>query len=198
MKAVLGILVVLLLVALIVGGVAVGKYNSLVQERNKVDQQWAQVENQLQRRADLIPNIVNTVKGYAKQESDIFVKIAEARSKLLAAPTIEAKMEANEKLSQVMRDGGLLGTGGRFLNIAEQYPQLKSDQSFLRLQDELAGTENRLAQERRLYNEVVTSYNNMRQTFPTILIAGMMGFQDKPLFKAEAEAKTVPKVDFSK
>lgn len=198
MKAALGILAVLVLVALIIGGLAVGKYNSLVQESNKVDQQWAQVENQLQRRADLIPNLVNTVKGYAQQESDIFVKIAEARSKLLAAPTIEAKMEANENLSRVMRDGGLLGTGGRFLNIAEQYPQLKSDQSFLRLQDELAGTENRLAQERRLYNEVVTNYNNLRQTFPTVLIAGMMGFQNKPLFKAEAEAKQVPKVDFSK
>ncbi|HEX4948398.1 MAG TPA: LemA family protein [Blastocatellia bacterium] len=198
MKAVLGILAVLVVVILIVAGLAVGKYNSLVQERNKVDQQWAQVENQLQRRADLIPNLVNTVKGYAKQESDIFTKIAEARSKLLAAPTIEAKMEANEQLSRAMRDGGLLGTGGRFLSIAEQYPQLKSDQSFLRLQDELAGTENRLAQERRIYNEVVTNYNNMRQTFPTVLIAGLMGFQDKPLFKAEAEAKTVPKVDFGK
>ena len=94
--------------------------------------------------------------------------------------------------------GGLLGTGGRFLNIVEQYPQLKSDQNFMKLQDELAGTENRLAIARKDYNESVTAYNNSRQTFPTVLIAGMLGFQDKPFFKADAEAKTAPKVDFSK
>ncbi len=200
MKAVLGILAVLVLVVLIIGGLAVGKYNGLVKERNNVDQQWAQVENQLQRRADLIGNLVGTVKGITKQESDVFVKIAEARSKLLAVPAgdVEGKMAANEKLSQTMRDGGLLGTGGRFLNIVEQYPQLKSSENFMKLQDELAGTENRLAVARKDYNESVTAYNNMRQTFPTVLIAGMLGFQDKPFFKAEAEAKTAPKVDFSK
>lgn len=197
-KAVLGILAVLVILVLIIGGLAVGKYNGLVQERNKVDQQWSQVENQLQRRADLIGNLVGTVKGITKQENDVFVRIAEARSKLLAAPTVEGKMDANEQLSKAMRDGGLLGTGGRFLNIAENYPQLKSSENFMKLQDELAGTENRLAVARKDYNEAVTSYNNKRQTFPTVLIAGLMGFQDKPYFKAEAEAKTAPKVDFSK
>lgn len=200
MKALLGVLAVLVLIALIIGGLAVGKYNSLVKVGNNVDQQWAQVENQLQRRADLIGNLVGTVKGITKQESDVFVKIAEARAKLLAVPSgdVEGKMAANEKLSQTMRDGGLLGTGGRFLNIVEQYPQLKSSENFMKLQDELAGTENRLAVARKDYNESVTVYNNIRQTFPTVLIAGMMGFKDKPYFKAEAEAKTAPKVDFGK
>ena len=200
MKAVLVILGVLLALALLIGGVLVGKYNGLTVSRNNVDQQWSQVENQLQRRADLIPNIVGTVKGIAKQEQDVFVKIAEARSQLLAVPSgdIPGKMAADAKLTQTMRDGGLLGSGGRFLNIVEQYPQLKSDQNFMKLQDELAGTENRLTVARKDYNESVTAYNNSRQTFPTVLIAGMLGFQDKPLFKADAEAKTAPKVDFSK
>ncbi len=200
MKAVLVILGVLLALALLIGGVMVSKYNGLTVSSNNVAQQWSQVENQMQRRADLIPNIVGTVKGIAKQEQDVFVKIAEARSKLLAVPAgdIQGKMDADAKLTQTMRDGGLLGTGGRFLNIVEQYPQLKSDQNFMKLQDELAGTENRLSVARRDYNLAVTDYNNSRQTFPTVLIAGMLGFQDKPLFKADAEAKTAPKVDFSK
>lgn len=200
MKAGLGILAVLLVLALIIGGVMVSKYNNLTTSRNNVDNAWSQVENQMQRRADLIPNIVNTVKGIAKQEQDVFVKIAEARSKLLAVPSgdIEGKMAADANLTQAMRTGGLLGTGGRFLSVVENNPVLKSDQNFLKLQDELAGTENRLATERRNYNTAVTAYNNSRQTFPTVLIAGMLGFQDKPLFKADAEAKTAPKVDFSK
>ena len=199
-KGILGILAVIVLIALIIGGMAVGNYNKLVGVRNGVDGKWAQVENQMQRRADLIGNLVGTVKGITKQETDVFVKIAEARSKLLAVPSgdIDGKMAANENLSKAMNAGGLLGTGGRFLNIAEQYPQLKSSENFMKLQDELAGTENRMAQSRKDYNESVQSYNTMRQTFPTVLIAGLMGFQDKPFFKADAEAKTAPKVDFSK
>jgi LemA protein len=193
-----GILIGCLLgLALVIG---VGKYNGLTVSRNNVDQQWSQVENQLQMRSDKIPNIVATVKGVAKQEQDVFVKIAEARSQLLAVPAgdIQGKMDADAKLTQTIRDGGLLGTGGRFLNIAEKWPDLKSYENFLKLQDELSGTENRLAIARRNYNLAVTDYNNSRQTFPTVLIAGMLGFQDKPLFKADAEAKTAPKVDFSK
>ena len=199
-KGILGILAVIVLIALIIGGMAVGSYNKLVGVRNGVDGKWAQVENQMQRRADLIGNLVGTVKGITKQETDVFVKIAEARSKLLAVPSgdIDGKMAANENLSKAMNAGGLLGTGGRFLNITEQYPQLKSSENFMKLQDELAGTENRMAQSRKDYNESVQSYNTMRQTFPTVLIAGLMGFQDKPFFKADAEAKTAPKVDFSK
>ena len=199
-KGILGILAVIVLIALIIGGMAVGSYNKLVGVRNGVDGKWAQVENQMQRRADLIGNLVGTVKGITKQETDVFVKIAEARSKLLAVPSgdIDGKMAANENLSKAMNAGGLLGTGGRFLSIVEKFPELKSSENFLKLQDELAGTENRMAQSRKDYNESVQGYNMMRQTFPTVLIAGLMGFQDKPFFKADAEAKTAPKVDFSR
>ncbi len=197
-KTALVILGVILLCVLVLGGWALGSYNSLVKLSNAVDTQWSQVENQMQRRADLIPNLVNTVKGYAGQEKEIFTRIAEARSRLLSATTPEQKIEADGQLTQALRDGGLLGTGGRFLSITEQYPELKSNQNFMSLQYELAGAENRLSQERRLYNLAVQDYNNSRQTFPNVLVAGLMGFKDKPLFKADEGAKQAPKVDFSK
>jgi len=197
---------VIIVVLLIFGGGAVGGYNTLVGKRNNVDNNWAQVENQLQRRADLIPNLVNTVKGYANFEQETLTRIADARSRILSATaTPEEKMEASNQMSAAARQagllpggGGILGTGGRFLSITEQFPQLKSDQQFLRLQDELAGTENRLSVSRRDYNNSVNDYNTTRQTFPTVLIAGLMGFQDKPFFKAEETAKQVPRVDFGK
>ena len=208
-KAILGVLAVLLLLVLVIGGWVAGKYNGLVASRNQVDGKWAQVENNLQRRADLIPNLVNAVKGYVKLEESVFTKIAEARSKIQSSSsTPEEKMAASNQMTDVARGagllpgggggGGILGTGGRFLSIVEQYPQLKSDTQFLKLQDELAGTENRLAVARKDYNEAVQSYNTTRQTFPTVMIAGMLNFQDKPFFKAEEGAKTAPKVDFSK
>jgi LemA protein len=197
-KTALVILGVIILAVLLIGGWALGGYNSLITKRNVVDQQWSQVENQMQRRADLIPNIVATVKGYAGQEKEIFTRIAEARSRLLSATTPEDKITADNQLSQAMRDGGLLGTGGRFLAITETYPQLKSDQNFMRLQDELAGTENRMAVARKDYNDAVTDYNTTKQRFPTVLIAGLMGFQDKPLFRADEGARQAPKVDFGK
>ncbi|QQS49170.1 MAG: LemA family protein [Acidobacteriota bacterium] len=196
-KIALVILGVIILFALIIGGAALSSYNTLVTKRNDADKQWSQVENQMQRRADLIPNIVGTVKGIAGQEKEVFTRIAEARSRLLAATTPEEKIEADGRLTQAMRDGGLLGAGGRFLMITEQYPQLKSNENFMRLQDELAGTENRMAVARRDYNESVTDYNTTKQKFPTVMIAGLMGFQDKPLFKADEGARTAPKVDFS-
>lgn len=204
-KTALVILGVILLFVLIIGGWAFGSYNNLVEQRNIVDKQWAQVENMLQRRADLIPNLVNTVKGFANLEQGILTKIADSRSKILSATaTPEEKMDASNQMTAAARqaglipggNGGILGTGGRFLSITEQYPQLKSDQSFLRLQDELAGTENRMAVSRKDYNEAVTTYNTARQKFPTVIIAGMMGFQDKPLFKAEEGARQAPKVQF--
>lgn len=206
-KALLGVLAVILLLVLIIGGWTAGKYNGLVASRNNVDAKWAQVENNLQRRADLIPNLVNAVKGYVKLEESVFTKIAEARAKIQSTTaTPEEKMAASNQMTDVARsaglipggNGGILGTGGRFLSIVEQYPQLKSDQQFLKLQDELAGTENRLAIARKDYNESVQTYNTTRQTFPTVIIAGMLGFQDKPFFKAEEGARTAPKVDFSK
>jgi LemA protein len=206
-KTAIVIVGVLVLIALIFGGAAVGGYNTLVGKRNGVDSNWAQVENQLQRRADLIPNLVNTVKGYANFEQETLTRIADARSRILSpTATPEQKMEASNQMSAAARqagllpggDGGILGSGGRFLSITEQFPQLKSDQQFLRLQDELAGTENRLGVSRRDYNNSVNDYNTTRQTFPTVLIAGLMGFQDKPFFKAEETARQVPRVDFGK
>lgn len=202
-KTGLVILGVVVLVVLIIAGVAFSSYNTLVTKRQKVDAQWSMVENQMQRRADLIPNIVGTVKGVAGLEERVFTKVAEARTQLLSTmqnpnSTTEDKIAADNKLNQSLRDGGLLGTGGRFLSITENYPQLKSNESFLKLQDELAGTENRLAIARRDYTLAAQDYNTTRSRFPTVLMAGLMGFKEKPYFKADEGARQAPKVDFSK
>lgn len=202
-KATLIILAVVVVILLIIGLVGFGSYNTLVTKRQNVDAQWALVQNQMQRRADLIPNIVATVKGIAGLEERVFTKIAEARSQLLSTmqnpnSTTEDKIAADNNLTQAMRDGGLLGTGGRFLSITENYPQLKSNESFMRLQDELAGTENRLATARRDYTLAAQDYNTTRSKFPTVLIAGLMGFKQQPYFQADQAAQQVPKVDFSK
>jgi LemA protein len=206
-KIALIIVGVIVLAALFIGGWAINSYNTLNVKRLAVEENWSGVENNLQRRADLIPNLVGTVKGVANLEESVLTKIADSRSKILSQSTTpEEKMEASNQMTDAARQaglipggsGGILGTGGRFLSITEQYPQLKSDQSFLRLQDELAGTENRLAVSRRDYNTAVTGYNTSRQRFPTVLLAGMLGFQDKPYFKAEESAQQAPKVDFSK
>ncbi len=196
-KIALVILGVLLVAVLLIGMWGLGGYNSLVEQRNIVDKQWAQVENNLQRRADLIPNLVNTVKGYAKLEEGVLTQIAQAQT-IMKAPgsTPEQKMDASNQMTGALQRGGLLG--GPFLTLMQTYPQLKSDQQFLRLQDELAGTENRLAVARKDYNDAVTTYNTSRQKFPTVVIANFTGFQDKPFFKAEESAKAAPKVDFSK
>ena len=201
---VLGIVLgIVILLVLIVGGGAISTYNTLVTRQQNVNAKWSQVENQMQRRADLIPNIVATVKGVAGLEERVFTKIAEARSQLLSTmqnpnSTTADKIAADSKLDQTLRDGGLLGTGGRFLAITEQYPQLKSNESFLKLQDELAGTENRLATARYDYTQAAQDYNTTRSRFPAVLIAGLMGFKEQPYFKAEEGARQAPKVDFNK
>jgi LemA protein len=197
------VLGVIIVIAILLGLVGIGSYNSLVTKRQKVDARWSEVQNQMQRRADLIPNIVGTVKGIAGLEERVFTKIAEARSQLLSTiqnpnSTTEEKIAADNNLTQSMRDGGLLGSGGRFLSIAENYPQLKSNESFLRLQDELAGTENRLATARRDYTLAAQDYNTSRSRFPMVLFANMMGFKAQPYFQADQGAQQVPKVDFSK
>jgi len=197
------VLAVIVVIVILFGLVGIGSYNSLVTKRQSVDAQWSEVQNQMQRRADLIPNIVGTVKGVAGLEERVFTKIAEARSQLLSTiqnpnSTTEDKIAADQHLTQAMRDGGLLGTGGRFLSIAENYPQLKSNESFLKLQDELAGTENRLATARRDYTLAAQDYNTTRSKFPMVLFAGMMGFKAQPYFQADPGAQQVPKVDFSK
>ncbi|WAM33885.1 LemA family protein [Caldicellulosiruptor morganii] len=163
-------------------------YNGLVKAEENVSSKWSQVENQLQRRADLIPNLVNTVKGYAKHEKEILEKLAEARSKLINSKTVEDKAKADEELS------GLLS---RLLVIVENYPDLKADRTFTMLMDELSGTENRIAVARKDYNDAVMSYNTRIKVFPTVVIARLFGFEPKPYFRAQESANQVPKVDFS-
>src|SRR5262244_680386 len=194
LAVVLGIVILLVLV---LGGSVIRGYNTMVTKQQNVQAKWSQVENQMQRRADLIPNIVGTVKGIAGLEERVFTKIAEARSQLLSTmqnpnSTTEDKIAADGKLNQALRDGGLLGTGGRFLSITENYPQLKSNESFLKLQDELAGTENRLATARNDYNLAAQDYNTTRNRFPTVLIAGLMGFKEQAYFKADEGARQAP------
>ena len=188
MKIALIVLAVVILVVLVGFGQAVGARNSLVTERTAIDNQWAQVDVALQRRADLIPHLGETVKRLAQHEETVFKDIADARAALLrpgAAPA--EKIAANGALDSAL---------GRLLVITENYPNLKSNENFLRLQDELAGTENRIAIERRKYNEVVTKYNTDIQLFPKNLAAGMFGFTPREYFKADSAARTVPKVSF--
>ncbi len=181
------VLAVVIGAVLLVAVVGMGQYNSLVRTRESVDASWAQVENVLQRRADLIPNLVETVRGYASHEREIFTAVADARSRLLGAQDPAEAAEANQGLDSAL---------GRLLAIAENYPQLRASETFTRLQDELAGTENRIAVERRRYNEEVRSYNETVRTFPTNLFAGMFGFESREYFEAEAGAQEVPRVDF--
>jgi LemA protein len=179
---------VLVLIALLAGGQYVGVRNTLVAKNESVKAAWSQVDIVLQRRADLIPNLVETVKGYAKQEQTVFGDIAKARSALLSAGTPEQKIAANGQL-----DGAI----GRLLLIVENYPQLKSNENFLRLQDELAGTENRIAVERKRYNDALQDYNTYVQTFPNNVFARWAGFQpNRAYFTATEESRQVPKVSF--
>jgi len=164
-----------------------GNYNKFVQLDTTVKSSWAQVENQLQRRYDLIPNLVETVKGYAKQEKDVLVEVTNARAKVGGAGNVPDKITANNQLS---------GALSRLMVVVEKYPDLKSNQNFMALQDELAGTENRIAVERMRYNEAVQIYNQTIKSFPANMIAGMYGFKDAAFFEAPKEAKGAPKVKF--
>jgi len=164
-----------------------GTYNSLVTLDESVKAAWAQVENQLQRRYDLIPNYVETVKGYAAHEKELFVKVTEARSRVAGAKSIPDKIQANNSLA---------GALSRLLVVVERYPDLKANTNFIRLQDELAGTENRIAVERRRYNETVKVYNIRIRRFPTNLLAGMFGFERAAFFEVPKERQEAPKVKF--
>jgi LemA protein len=180
---------IILLVTLVGFGQYVGVKNNLVSKNEAVKAAWSQVDIVLQRRADLIPNLVETVKGYAKQEQTVFGDIAKARSALLSAGTPQEKMAANGQL-----DGAL----GRLLVIVENYPQLKSNENFLRLQDELAGTENRIAVERKRYNDTLRDYNTYVQQFPNSFFAGFAGFKaNEAYFTATEGSRVVPKINFS-
>ena len=190
MKVALAILAILLVIGLLVGSAFVSRRNQMAVKREAVNAAWSQVDVVLQRRADLIPNLVETVKGYAAQEQAVFGEIARARSTLLNAKTPADKIAANQQLDSAL---------GRLLVVVENYPQLKSNENFLRLQDELAGTENRIAVERRRYNETLQDYNTYISLFPNNLIASMSGFaRNDAYFKADEGSRQAPKVNFEK
>lgn len=179
-------LVVLLVLATASSGCS---YNRFVSQEEAIKTQWAQVENQLQRRNDLVPNLVETVKGVAQQERDVFGQIAESRAKLAGAQTPEQTIQAANEQSAAL---------ARLLVIVENYPQLRSNEQFARLMDELSGTENRIAVERMRYNERVQEYNTSRRQFPSNITAGIFGFEEYPVFNAPPEAERVPRVDFGR
>jgi LemA protein len=186
-----GLIVIIVLVLIVLAGFGqyVGVRNTLVTKNEAVKASWSQVDIVLQRRADLIPNLVETVKGYAQQEQTVFGDIAKARSALLSAGSPQDKIAANQQL-----DGAL----GRLLLIVENYPQLKSNENFLRLQDELAGTENRIAVERKRYNDTLQDYDTYIQKFPNNIYAGWAGFKpNEAYFAATEQSRQVPKVNFA-
>src|SRR6202171_1781789 len=188
MKKVLIVLIVLVVVALMLGSSFISRRNQMAVKREAVNAAWAQVDVVLQRRADLIPNLVETVKGFAAQEQTVFGDIAKARSALLGAHSPAEKIAANGQLDSAL---------GRLLVVVENYPQLRSNENFLRLQDELAGTENRIAVERRNYNQVLQDYNTYISLFPNNIIASLAGFtRNDAYFKTEPGARQAPKVNF--
>jgi LemA protein len=178
---------VILLLVISLYGFFKGTYNRFVSMDEAVKSSWAQVENQLQRRYDLIPNLVETVKGYAKQEKDVLVEVTNARAKVGGAANVPDKITANNELS---------GALSRLMVVVERYPDLKSNQNFIRLQDELAGTENRIAVERMRYNDAVKAYNVAIRSFPANLLTGMFSFAKATFFEAPAAAKATPQVKF--
>lgn len=188
MKKLVGPVGIIVIVLIVLALLFIPKYNSLVTAEENVNSKWAQVENQLQRRYDLIPNLVESVKGYAKHEQKVIADITEARAKMGNASTPEEQAKANDALN---------GALSRLLVVVENYPNLKADANFRQLMDELAGTENRLAVAREDYNNEVQNFNKMVKRFPGNLMASMFGFEMKEYFKAAAGVETAPSVDFS-
>lgn len=180
--------IVSLVIVLLVGMWSIGSYNSLVSLRENVASKSSNIDVQLQRRMDLIPNLVNTVKGYTTHESDILTKISESRSKLSGAKTIQEKANADSELTSSLN---------RLLMVVENYPELKADTQFTALSDELAGTENRISTARKDYNDAVQIYNNKVKGFPGVIIASMFGFTAADRFEANESAKEVPTVNFN-
>jgi LemA protein len=182
------LLMVLLVLAVIIILPVIAVYNGIVSKHETITAKWAQVENQLQRRNDLIPNLVNTVKGYAAHEKTVFEDVTKARSQWAGASTVEEKVRAAAAVDSAL---------ARLLLVVENYPNLKADQTFLRLMDELSGTENRIAVERMRYNEAVKDYNITVRVFPGNIVAGIFGYKPATeYFKAEEKAKAVPEVKF--
>ncbi|MEZ7171682.1 LemA family protein [Sporosarcina sp. OR05] len=187
MKKLLGPIGIIIAIVVVLGLIFVPSYNKFVNLEENVDQSYAQVENQLQRRLDLIPNLVNTVKGYASHEKEVLTQISEARAKLAGASGPEEQAAADSELSSAL---------SRLLVVVENYPDLKANQNFTQLMDELAGTENRIAVARQDYNTVVADYNKQTKRFPGRLVASMFGFDEKEYFKADVAANEAPEVDF--
>lgn len=187
MKKLLGPIVIIVVIIAIFAAILIPSYNGFVNGEEDVNKAYAQIENQLQRRMDLIPNLVNTVKGFAAHEEEVLGNIADARSRLAGASTPEEQAEANNELS---------GALSRLLVVVENYPELKADANFRQLMDELAGTENRLSVAREDYNAVVSDYNKKVKRMPGSIVASIFGFDEKEYFEADAAAQDAPKVDF--
>lgn len=183
----IGIVAVVLAFVLIGGGM-ISTYNSLVDKQEAVKNAESDIETYLQRRADLIPNLVNTVKGYAQHEEDVYTALADARAKLNGANSAEEYNEANESFSSAL---------SRLLVVVEQYPELKADKNFVALQDQLEGTESRIAIARKDYNDIATDYNATIRKFPNVIFAGIFGFEKVELFEASDDAQNAPVVDFN-
>jgi len=181
------LLLILLGLIVFVGFWLMGSYNGLVALRQAVKNAWAQIDVQLKRRHDLIPNLVNTVKGYAAHEKETFERVINARARATSATSPAEVIKAEGELSSALT---------RLLAVSESYPELKANQNFLSLQEELTSTENRVAYARQFYNDNVTRLNTRIQTFPTVVIAGMFGFREEPFFEAPSEEKQAPKVEF--
>ncbi|MGL4773662.1 MAG: LemA family protein [Clostridium sp.] len=188
MKKSLTLIIAIIAIIAVIAIPVVSGYNKLVSLEQTANTAESNIDTQLQRRSDLIPNLVNTVKGYASQEQQIFTDIANARSKLAGANNVSDQAQADSELSSAL---------SRLLVVVERYPDLKSNQNFRDLQVQLEGTENRIAIARQDYNKAVTEYNTKRKRFPTNLMASVFGFEEKPLYKASAGAQEVPSVDFS-
>ena len=188
MKKIVGPIGIIVIILVVLALLFIPKYNSLVTAEESVDSKWAQVENQLQRRYDLIPNLVESVKGYANHEKEVIASITEARAQMGSAQSPKEQAVANDALN---------GALSRLLVVVENYPNLKADANFRQLMDELAGTENRLAVAREDYNNEVQAFNKTVKRFPGNLIAGIFGFEQKEYFKATAGAEKAPSIDFS-
>jgi LemA protein len=180
-------IVLIAVVLMMVGGCLVGNYNRLVTSKEAVSQRWAQVDNQLMRRNDLIPGLIESVRGTALQEQQVFGDIANARARMAGASSPSQRIEAGRQMDSAL---------GRLFVVVENYPQLRSNEAFMQLMDELAGTENRLATERMRYNQEVQTYNVLIKRFPTNLFANVFGFQPAPYYEIPESARQAPKVDF--